>query len=415
MLVGMELFSSLIKSGDVVEMFSLNLKPEMFKPSEEEVYNYICNHVKKYGVFPKEETLATELDFEVGNAPEPPKFYADKVKARFVGNTLLKTMKEAEGLIAGQDPYEAVDALMQAVVDMTSIKYVNSIFDFREAASIIKEEYIKQLTSGDEHALMSGWKTLDTMSGGLIGGDVLVDVGRPAMGKTWKLLYQCLHGWKNQGRRPLFISMEMKPTPITQRLAAMYTSTNLTQIKTATLSTKAEKGMIKELTLLNKMGEPLWIVDGKLALTVEDIWALCLQLKPDCVFIDGAYMLKANNPRLARWEKVTQTVESAKEQLAMDLDVPVILSYQLNRDSLKKKKDEVVGLEDIAGADAIGQIATIVLGLLEDDSVETLKRRLVSILKGRNGESGRFHINWDFYSMDFSEWKEQDIETLQYI
>ena len=43
------------------------------------------------------------------------------------------------------------------------------------------------------------------------------------------------------------------------------------------------------------------------------------------------------------------------------------------------------------------------LGLFEEENVETLKQRRVKILKGRNGETGEFHDHWDFDVMDFSE------------
>ena len=66
------------------------------------------------------------------------------------------------------------------------------------------------------------------MSGGLTGGDVVSVVGRPGMGKTYLALHAMLHAW-GQGLTTLFVSMEMKVTPIAQRLASMYTKYNSEQ------------------------------------------------------------------------------------------------------------------------------------------------------------------------------------------
>ncbi len=44
------------------------------------------------------------------------------------------------------------------------------------------------------------------------------------------------------------------------------------------------------------------------------------------------------------------------------------------------------------------------LSSFEDENVETLARRRVDILKGREGATGHFYINWNFNKMDFSEY-----------
>ncbi len=43
------------------------------------------------------------------------------------------------------------------------------------------------------------------------------------------------------------------------------------------------------------------------------------------------------------------------------------------------------------------------LGLLQGEAVETLKRRRVKVMKGRGGEGGEFEVNWDMTRCDFGE------------
>ena len=184
----------------------------------------------------------------------------------------------------------------------------------------------------------------------------------------------------------------------------MHTHKNLTDVKKAQLPTPYYKQFVKGLQTLDGFEEPFWIVDGNLTATVEDIWALALQLKPEFIVIDGAYLLKHPNRRLNRWDRVAENAELMKQALATDLNIPVFASWQLNREAAKKaKKGQETGLEDIGYSDAIGQISSIVLALDEEDSVETLKQRKVSVKKGRNGEVGSYYINWDFHNMNFSQ------------
>ena len=150
---------------------------------------------------------------------------------------------------------------------------------------------------------------------------------------------------------------------------------------------------------------PLWVVDGNLTATVEDISALCYQLKPDAVFVDGAYLLKVPG-KFGKYEKIGEIAQGLKSRIAGDHDVPVVASWQFNRESMKIKKGDKVGLEHIAGSDEIGQLSSIVLGLFQEDSAETITRRKIDILKGRSGEIGEIFVKWDFQKMDFSEVEE---------
>jgi hypothetical protein len=108
-------------------------------------------------------------------------------------------------------------------------------------------------------------------------------------------------------------------------------------------------------------------------------------------------------------------VELMKQELAAL--APVVVSWQFSRDAAKKnkKKGEKAGLEDIGYTDAIGQVSSLVLGLFEEESVETIKQRKIEILKGRNGEIGSFITRWDFNKMDFSEIEDEDVSELQFL
>ena len=60
-------------------------------------------------------------------------------------------------------------------------------------------------------------------------------------------------------------------------------------------------------------------------------------------------------------------------------------------------------------------ISSIVMGMFEEETVETLKQRRVKILKGRNGETGEFVSNWNFDKMDFSEVQQTAVEDLSFV
>lgn len=219
---------------------------------------------------------------------------------------------------------------------------------------------------------------------------------------TFKMLYSAERMWRLNGKTVMLVSTEMKPILLMQRLAGISSQVNYSMIKKAELATVQLNTVKDTLREGAERDNPFYIVDGGMASSVEQIVLMAQTFRPDVVLVDGAYLIGSRTmPHLKLWERVTRVAEGVKDLLAEPLSIPAICSYQFNREMTKSKNP--AGVEHIAGADAIGQLSSLVLGLMEPDSVETLNRRKVDILKGRSGETGEFYINWNFDRMDFSE------------
>lgn len=231
---------------------------------------------------------------------------------------------------------------------------------------------------------------------------------------TWQMLHATHHAWREQEACILFASMEMKQLPIQQRLIAIESKLSTAGVKNATLTTVGLAKLKGSLTQIKTAKSAFWVTDGNLSATVDDIDLLCNILKPDLVAIDGAYLLKHPTER-DRFRRAAENVELIKQRLADRC--PVIASWQFAKSGSKKnkKKGEKTDLDDIGYTDAIAQISSIVLGLMQIESVETMQTRVVDILKGRNGEIGQFKTKWDFINTDFSEVIEEPVEDLQYV
>ena len=188
----------------------------------------------------------------------------------------------------------------------------------------------------------------------------------------------------------------------------------MTKLQKGRLTTTWAKSLKKGLTEIKAYGEPFYVIDGNLTATVEDIWMLARQLKPGAIFIDGGYLVKHPTER-DRYRRVAENAELMKTELAAI--APVVCSWQFAKTASKKdkKKGEKVTLDDIGYTDAIAQVSSLVLGIFENETVETIKQRTIEILKGRAGEVGSFKTRWDFDVMRFDEIVAQDTEDLQFI
>lgn len=399
MSVGLKLLASLIDDEKGLDRYArLRLDDSMFMGEAEiEAFKYVSAHVLDYSKLPSRQTLKESgiLNLPV-KAPEPPKYYFDRLRERYVFYQLKGMLSHVEGHLNDDKPSHALETMAGTMSLCQLFMQRDRLFDFtQDGLGMVLGEFRRKLRHGDDHGLKMGWPTLDTMTGGLSGGDLITVVGRPGAGKTYLMMHAANTAWAN-GRVPLFVSMEMKPLLVMQRATAMMAHLPITGVKHAALATLQQQRMQKTLSKLKKSTFPYWIVDGALTATVNDVLLMARQLNPGVIFIDGAYLLRGATKILSRWERLTENAERMKSDLAEALDIPVVVSYQFNREVKKGMKAENVGLDNIAYTDALGQLSSVVLGMLQEESVETLIRRRIEVLKGRSGEQGHFNINWRF-------------------
>jgi replicative DNA helicase len=403
--LGLKAIRRLCEEKSALHWHKAKLSDQLFNGDYEmAVFGWVHHHVTAYKALPAIETLLQKFpEFKDIPTPEPAKYYLDLLDNRFAYNLIDRANINSQAILK-ENPKavgKAKAVLQEAVNTITQQQHRTRILDLgSEGAEMVINEYHN--VNDQKPPIEFGWPTLDLMCDGAVGGDVISFVGRPASGKSFMSLYGAIHNWR-KGRNILFASMEMNALAIAQRAAAMYAHTGLTQLKMKGYATKPYNAFMLGMGQMADESAKFYVLDGNLAAMVDDIYLLAAQLQCEAVWIDGAYMLKHPNMRLDRFTRVAENVESIK-QVTTDLEIPTFCSWQFSREATKKKvAKQKVGLEDIGYSDAIGQISSVVLGLMQEESIETKQQRLIDILKGRSGETGQFSINWDFVGMNFNE------------
>lgn len=403
-MLGHDLIVSMVTGGGVSDFYHARLSPDYFVSDELDVYLFVKNHVDSYSVLPSMVTLEEKFG-ALAATPEPHAYYLDRIEQRFGFQCLNKTLQKSSDLLKKKDVKGIIAAFTEVATKLTSSALRSSVVDWvKEGHQLVQAEKNKALMGAIE-GIKLGWKYLDDMTSGLSGGDILSVVGRPASGKTYANLWMGYSAYK-QGKKVLVLSMEMSPISICQRMHGIHAKLDMTNFKKGLVSTAKWESLCASMAILaaaeNELGNYFKIVDGNMNSRVDDLAAFIAQYHPDLVIVDGAYLLKHSNPRLDRFNRAAENVELLK-QLSGAENIPMILSYQLNRESTKKKKSDSTGLEDIAYSDAVGQISSVVLALMQPESTETTGQREITVLKGRDGQSGKFSINWRFDALDFSQ------------
>jgi len=413
--LGKQFLSSLVYHGSARDLLDCGNIEHLFTEGEREVFDYIIDHVKKHGVIPKPGTIEkhTMDEVEPGDM-EPPSYYLDHLKKRYTDRVLREALPKASDLlkVGVKDTEAAFEIVREVVLHLEQLSYGNALSDFRFAGDELIATYVAE-QKGKKQGVRLGWPTVDNEGKGFHGGDTISIVGRPGMGKTYFMLYSALCAWE-QNVPVLFVSMEMSRYLVMERLAAISAEVPIGKIRACELENfvfpkgSKQSSLAKykaKLEANKKMQEGLWVVDGNLTATVDDVYALAKQLKPGIIYVDGAYLLRspAKTSKDDRYTRAADNMEALKSRVAAGLNVPLVSSWQFARGVEKLKKDQKAGLGDIGYTDAVGQISSVVLGLLQPNDIEAQSERVIQVMKGRSGETGQFSVRWDFIGMDYSE------------
>jgi len=381
------------------------LSKEMFQPYEVPVFEWVRDHLQKHHTLPQVSTLELNHPEIAGiETPEPVSYYVERLENAYYHQLIDKANVESQGLLKkNQDNHTgAIEVLTSALNTIKMQQYRQRLIDVgQEGPSLILGAYHKMVVSKCHS--MFGWDYMDSQ-GPVVGGDVVSIVGRPATGKSFMSVWLSITNWR-VGNNVLFVSMEMGPLPIVQRIASVYTQAGISQLKSSGFSSETYKKFTKTLLGMKTEKANFYVVDGNLAASVEDIYILADQLQCPVIVIDGAYLVRHRNAKLDRFTRAAENVELMKRYTS-ELDAATYASWQFNREASNKggKTGKQGGdLDNIGYSDAIGQISSIALGLFQEEGIETMNKRAIRVLKGRDGAVGQYSIAWDFDLMDFRQ------------
>lgn len=352
------------------------------------------------------------LAIEVPPCTEPCEVstYAGLILKSNLYNVLSENLSKVIRNLAS-DPFAAREALHELVqktvwsktgqIDSTSSP---------DAALTVKDAYLKAeeyRKSGKLQGLSSPWPSWDKRSLGVLPGKLIILLAKREMGKTMLSLAWVNHIWENdlqKGECVLYVSMEMDPLSLKQRLFAIRNRLDYAKFREGRL-THVERKRFLEFCDERAKGvaedEPKVIfVYSDMVSTVADIAALASEYKPKLVVIDGLYILSSGNHK-SNWEQVMGSAKDAKLLIANGLNMPVMVTSQFSGST---KRNDMKADADSAGyAKAMSDYADIVLGIVADEKVREDRQRVIRCLKSREFRPLDWRIDFDLESMKFAE------------
>jgi len=399
--IGINLLAKIIDTQDY-KLFG-KLQSKWFEDIEKDAYDFVFKFVRKYNKFPSIKTFYSELSIEDLELTETTQYYFDKLLERYKRILLEQYLPKLNKKLQERDIDGAIDEFENIATTIKSETLIaeEHFFSYKDMLELSLEKSLENRIK-KRLGITTGWKTLDEATGGFTNGNLYAIVARVKMGKSLVISRMAQSAYK-EGKNVLFVSLEMPAIEIADRLLGLEFGVNKTMITHGRLSSFVEKGIKEEILKLDSDNK-FWFIDGKFNKSIDDLNFTCRHLKPDIVYIDGAYLLRVNKAFKAKWELITYTAEQLK-YLAMDLSIPVVASYQFNRQVSRKAvsvKDK--GFENIGLSDAISQLASIGIALIAPEGTDDY--RTIEVIGARDGGGCSFDINWDWERMNFDEIEE---------
>lgn len=242
---------------------------------------------------------------------------------------------------------------------------------------------------------------LDKNTAGLQRGELIIIAGRPAMGKTSFALNIAENVAVREGLPVAIFSLEMPAHQLAQRILSSASGVDQSKMKRGGLTPDD----FEKLTIgfENLATAPIYIAEAT-GINVMDLRARARRLaeqvegkKLGLIVIDYVQIMSgfSTGSNTNRTQEIAEISRSLKT-LALELDVPIILLSQLNRD-VESRTDKRPNISDLRESGALEQDADIIMLLYRDeyynkDESKYRGQAEVDIAKNRSGSTGVIHL-----------------------
>lgn len=277
-----------------------------------------------------------------------------------------------------------------------------------ETAFVVVRRVLTELAQGMKSpgrlvGMPSGVDGLDRRTGGFRNGTVIILAGRPGMGKSACALNWATYMARTTGLVIPFFSLEMSNDEQGMRAIATETTVPMGAMISGSMTEAAMADLIGYPKTLH--GVPLVFFD-ECKITPQGIGAKVRRLQSEAagegkrvgaVFVDYLQLVSATKRNQSREADVAEVSRSLK-LLSKELQVPMIVLAQLNREGEKGTKPERPKLSQLRESGSIEQDADIVIFIhrdgyytpdAKDDTAELI------IAKGRNIQKGVVRVSFD--------------------
>lgn len=339
-------------------------------------------------------------------------YHSYVIKSMWVSRELIRLT--SSGKTDGENNRERINNLQEKLY---SLQQRTTEHDWSDMTKLMVELYQHQneIKKTGGVGLTTTIPELDKQNGGFHPGQMIVIGARPSVGKSafaGSIAVEMAKQKKTVG----IISLEMSNPEIAARLAALDTETDFRVLYRGLYADENQTEQVYKRIGNHTSQLPIYVSD-KTNVDITEIRSKADKLKSlhglDCLIIDYLQLVDVPESNNRTRENEISKVSRYCKIMAKELNIPVVLLCQLNRESAHRtKENRYPRLSDIRESGSIEQDADIVLFLHRDwligelqneDGTSTEYQADLIVSKWRNGAANiRIKLNFNPGQMKFS-------------
>ena len=327
-------------------------------------------------------------------------YYVEIVKQNAILRHIIATCTETiQRCYATEDDVHALlDGIEQKIFEVTGM---NETKDLQSVQPLVREavDYLEKLINGNPDIL--GLRTgfdIDKMITGLKPGEMFVLAARPSIGKTALALNMAANIAMNPSHPAAvgIFSLEMPALSLILRMICSESRVGLAEFRNKTINQSRWADVMRAASDLNKAKI---VIDDTGAIDILELRAKARRMKAkhnvEAIFVDYLQLIRAHTKSNASRENEVSMISGSLKAMAKELNIPVVVLAQLNRQAEQGEKPKLSQLRE---SGAIEQDADVVIGLYREGyynkECEDPGAAEAIVLKNRKGETGTVYLRF---------------------
>lgn len=402
------LVSRCVLSGTIEQLVSRGISHTHFErlPTGDEsehakVFKTMVSFMRTYNAPPsRDAVLMVHPTYRLEAVEDALDFLIDEFIKKVKRRETQKAILDVASRIDDRDEQMELEmVLFEAAEHVAQIVPSSRVSKISQAPSRL-ELYREYLRNGKPAGVPLGYPTLDRICLGVQKFELVTIAAFSNWGKSTIMQTICLMAYlSDEQQRPLFISLEMEADALLRRFDAMAMKIRANAIKGLEIAETSEdmRKWERWAERASKAPNDILIVDDIHHCTIERVLAENMRYKPTCCFTD--YVQLMEGPGDNSYLKVGNAIKGLK-RIARMTHIPQFTAAQTTRSGAKDGVKE----DNIADSIEIFRSSDILIGLERTEELDEHRQAILKLVKARDSQKGHCTINFDWDTMDFSEY-----------
>lgn len=357
--------------------------------------------------------------------------HLELVRDKFAAREIIRISNESikEVYDSPEEIPATLERMEREIMAIRDIEAADKPETMRQSVAVVLDKFEAQLKHDPKSkGISTGYEEIDRMTNGLCAPDMFVIGARPSVGKTSLMMNIVEYACIDQERPTLVFSAEMSHEAITRRMLFSRARFALSKVSRGHVPDKGELQRIQRAAL--EVAGCKLFVDPKSGPTISYICAKARRMKREhdieLIAIDYLGLIKSlsKQSQFSREREISE-ISAGIKGLGKDLNVPIILLAQLNREvekrtggkESKSAKPRMSDLKDSgsieADADIIGLLSRDAYQASKDDASDSKPTgaSTLDLVKNRNGPTGPVHLDFidDLMRFESAQPRQQEL------